>query len=138
MCLPQGVCSALPFTCRNWQWYAQAVPHYAYLLEEPAWAAILAGGHCVPVRLPRPERLIWHKLYSNASRQGAPERADKDLLQAVRLAATLTEQLEVVLGDSLHDAPVALRAHARKRLPAIRRALVSHPQTLEPFEPSLN
>ncbi len=116
------------------EWYAQAVPHYDYLLEEPVWAAILAGGHCVPVRLPRPERLIWHKLYSSASRQGAPEKADKDLLQAVTLAALLAEQQDAVLGDSLRDAPAAVRASARKRLPAIRRALVSHPQTLEQFE----
>ena len=120
------------------QWYAQAIPHYDYLLEAPSWAAVLAGGHCVPVRLPRPERWVWHKLYSSASRQGFPEKADKDLLQAMTLASILTEQDDAVLGDSLRDAPTALRTAARRRLPAIRRALVSHPQTLEQFELSLS
>jgi hypothetical protein len=120
------------------EWYAQAVPHYAYLLEEPSWAAILAGGHCIPVRLPRPERWLWHKLYSSATRKASPEKADKDLLQAVTLAAVMTEHHDETLADSLRDAPPALRAAARKRLPAMRRALVSHPQTLEQFEHCLN
>jgi hypothetical protein len=119
-------------------WHAQAVPHYDYLLEKPTAAAILAGGQCIPVRLPRPERYVWHKLYSSAARQAMPEKADKDLLQAVTLAAILTEHDDAAFGDSLRDAPPALRAAARKRLPAIRRALASHPQTLEQFELSLN
>ena len=119
------------------KWHAQAVPHYDYLLEDPIPAAVLAGGHCIPVRLPRPDRWVWHKLYSSASRQGFPEKADKDLLQAVTLAALLTEQGDEAIGESLDDAPAALRTAARKRLPAIRRALVSHPQTLEQFELSL-
>ena len=116
------------------QWHAQTVPHYDYLLEKPSLAAVLAGGHCVPVRIPQPVRWIWHKLYSSTSRQGFPEKADKDLLQAVTLAAILTEQDDEVISDSLSDAPAALKTAARKRLPALRRALVSHPQTLEQFE----
>jgi hypothetical protein len=119
------------------RWHAQAVPHYDYLLAEPILAAVLAGGHCIPVRLPQPERFIWHKLYSSASRHGSPEKADKDLLQAVTLAALLTEQGDAAIGESLGDAPFALRSAARKRLPAIRRALASHPQTLEQFDLSL-
>jgi hypothetical protein len=105
-----------------------------YLLEKPSLAAVLAGGHCVPVRIPRPERWIWHKLYSSTSRQGSPEKAEKDLLQAVTLAAILTEQDEAVISDSLSDAPAALKTAARKRLPALRMALAPYPQTLEQFE----
>ena len=119
------------------EWFAQAVPHYDYLLEGAREAAVLAGGHCVSVRMPRPERFVWHKLYSSAARQGFAEKADKDLLQAMTLAAILVEQNDEALGDSLRDAPAALRSAARKRRPAIRRALVAHPQTLEQFELSL-
>lgn len=119
------------------EWFAQAVPHYDYLLEGAREAAVLAGGHCVSVRMPRPERFVWHKLYSSAARQGFAEKADKDLLQSVTLAAILIEQNDEALGESLRDAPAALRSAARKRRPAIRRALVAHPQTLEQFESSL-
>ena len=119
-------------------WHAQTVPHYDYLLDEPREAAILAGGHCVPVKLPRPERLVWHKLYSSASRQSFPEKAGKDLLQAVTLAAILAEQQDEVLGDSLHEVPASMATILKTRLPAIRRALAGHPQTLEQFELALS
>ena len=116
------------------QWHAQGVPHFDYLLEKPSLAAVLAGGHCVPVRIPRPERWIWHKLYSSTARRGFPEKADKDLLQAATLAAILTEQDDDVISDALGDVPAALKTAARKRLPALRKALATHPQTLEQFE----
>ena len=38
-------------------WAAQAVPYYDYLLDSPESGALLAGGHCIPVRLPQPARL---------------------------------------------------------------------------------
>ena len=115
-------------------WHAQAIPHYDYLLASPQEAALLAGGHCVPVRLPAPERLVWHKLYSSSSRTGEPEKAAKDLLQAATLAAVLVEQEDQALAESGRDAPSAIRTAARKRLPAVRRALAAHPQALEQIE----
>ena len=118
-------------------WHAQTVPHYDYLLSQPREAAILAGGHCIPVVLPQPERLVWHKLYSSTSRKSFPEKAQKDLLQAVTLAAVLTEQDDEALADSLGDVPAAMKAVLRKQLPAIRRALSGHARTLEMFELAL-
>ncbi len=119
-------------------WHAQTVPHYDYLLEQPRQAAVLAGGHSIPVLLPRPERLVWHKLYASASRQSFPEKAEKDLLQAVTLAAILTEQEEEALGDSFVDVPVAMQRTLRRRLPAIRRALGGHEQAKTAFELALS
>jgi hypothetical protein len=115
-------------------WHAQAIPHYDYLLAEAREAAVLAGGHCIPVRLPAPDRLVWHKLYSSASRTGAPEKAAKDVLQAATLAAVLVEHADEPLADTARDAPAAVRLAARKRLPALRKALALHPQTLEQIE----
>ena len=115
-------------------WHAQAVPHYDYLLASTREAALLAGGHCVPVRLPAPERLVWHKLYSSAARTSAPEKAAKDLLQAATLAAILVEQEDEALADSGRDAPAAIRIAVRRRLPAIRKTLDAHPQALEQIE----
>ncbi len=119
------------------EWHAQGVPHYEYLLDHAVEATVLAGGACIAVRLPKPERWVWHKLYSSVSRQGSPEKATKDLLQAVTLAAILIEQNDELLDDSVRQAPAALRAAAKKRLPAIRRALQSHPQALDQFERAL-
>jgi hypothetical protein len=119
------------------RWHAQAIPHYDYLLAGTREGAILAGGHCVPVRLPAPERLVWHKLFSSATRAGAPEKAAKDLIQAVTLAAVLVEQEDQALAESARDAPAAVRLAARKRLPTIRKALHAHPLALEQIESGL-
>lgn len=119
------------------QWHAQTIPFYAYLLHQPRQAALLAGGHCIPVQLAAPERFVWHKLYSSAARKGFPEKAQKDLLQAATLAAVLVEQDDAVLADALSDAPAAMVAVARTRLPALRKTLASHPQTLAQFETAL-
>lgn len=97
------------------QWHAQTIEHYDYLLEDAREAALLAGGHCVPVRLPAVERFIWHKVYSGAMRKNFPEKAAKDLRQAATLAAALAEQDEDVLADSATALPKAMR-----------RAVVSH------------
>ena len=43
-------------------WHAQTIPHFSYLLREPRSAAMLAGGHCISVELPSPERFVWHKM----------------------------------------------------------------------------
>lgn len=91
------------------QWHAQTVEHYDYLLDEPREAALLAGSHCVPVRLPAVERFIWHKLYSAAVRKSFPEKAAKDLRQAATLAAALAWQDEGALAESAGALPKAMR-----------------------------
>lgn len=88
------------------QWAAQGVPHYDYLLDGPEAGAVLAGGHCVPVRLPQAARLVWHKLYSSLHRRGFPEKAAKDLQQALVLAAVLAESDDAgSLSTAFKDAP---------------------------------
>lgn len=119
-------------------WHAQTVPHYDYLLRQPRQAAILAGGHCIPVLLPQPERLVWHKLHSSASRHRFPEKAAKDLLQAVTLAAVLTEQEDESMASSFNEVPALMKQVLRKRLAAARRALNGHASTLEAFERALS
>jgi hypothetical protein len=112
------------------QWHAQAVPFYDYLLRDPRQAAVLAGGHCVPVMLPAPERLLWHKLYASTARSGNAAKAQKDLLQAATLAALLVEQDDAVLPESLAKAPREVRQAARSRLPALEKLMASHEPAL--------
>lgn len=119
-------------------WHAEAVPYFDYLLEQPQPGAVLAGGHCIPLMLPRAERFVWHKLYSSSSRQGFPEKAEKDLIQAATLAAILVEQQDEALVESFAELPTGMQAVVKKRLRALRRALAGHPQTLEQFEMALD
>ena len=89
---------------------AQAVPYYNYLREAPEPAALLAGGHCIPIRLPHAARLVWHKLYSSPQRHGFPEKAAKDQQQALLLAAALAELDSAAWPDAFAAAPVAMTA----------------------------
>ena len=114
-------------------WHAQTIPYYDYLLEDSRQAAILAGGHCIPVVLPNIERMIWHKLYSSTKRTHEPEKAEKDLIQAVTLAAIIVEQDSVILSDSFHQAPKALRAATMAQVPRIQALLTQHPEAREAF-----
>lgn len=119
------------------EWHAKTVPFYDYLLLEPHEAAFLAGGQCVPVNLPAPERFMWHKLFSAASRPGSPEKVRKDLLQAATLAAVLVEQDDASLSQSLVGAPPEVQEAARSCLPALRKLLNAHPQASEAMEMAL-
>jgi hypothetical protein len=114
-------------------WHAQSVPFFAYLLEQPQQAAVLAGGHCVPVTLPSAPRFVWHKLYTSAVRRSFPEKAAKDLLQAATLAAVLVEEQDEDLSEAFNDLPAGMKKPVQTRLPALRRALAGHPQTCEQF-----
>lgn len=116
-------------------WHAQAVPHYDHLLDGARDAVVLAGGHCIPVKLPAPERFVWHKLYSSTARVNDPTKADKDLLQAATLAAVLVERDDADFADAVRELPAALRAAARARLPRLReRWGAVHPEVLAQFE----
>lgn len=115
-------------------WHAQTVPQYDYLLSDPRDAAILATGHCIPVKLPSPERFVWHKLCSSAGRANDPAKAQKDVMQAATLAAVLVEQDLVSFEDAGCEAPAAVLRAARSRLPLLRRHLAAHPQALDQFE----
>ena len=114
-------------------WQAQTIPHYDYLLEGGRAAAMLAGGHCIPVMLPEVTRMIWHKLYSSARRTQDQPKAEKDLVQAVTLAAIICEQDNASLRDSFKHAPEALRKASLSRLRRITKLLADHPQTLDEF-----
>lgn len=110
-------------------WAAQAVPHYDYLLSEPEHAALLAGGHCIPLRLPQAARLIWHKLYAAGQRQGFPEKAAKDRVQAATLAAALTEHAPESLAEAFADAPVEIRRAAHAQRSGLEKLLSAHGET---------
>jgi hypothetical protein len=118
---------------RELEWHARAIPYFDYLLERTHAAAILAGGHCIPVKLPEVTRMIWHKLYSSMRHGKDQARAEKDIAQAVILAAILTEQQGQSLRESFRHAPLDLRKAARSRLPRIDKLLAEHQHVRDEF-----
>ncbi len=122
---PIGRILALP----ELDWAAQAVPHYDYLLDNPEPGALLAGGHCIPVRLPQPARFVWHKFYASTRRSGFPEKAAKDRQQALILAAALNEHDPSALRDAWQAAPAAIREAICPLREQLLAALSAHPET---------
>ncbi len=102
-------------------WHAQTVAHYDYLLEDAREAALLAGTHCVPVRVPAPERFMWHKFYSGLARTSFAEKAAKDIRQGAMLAVALADQDE----DLVVEAAAELPRSMRKVLGAQRKRFLS-------------
>ena len=103
------------------QWSAQTIPYFDYLLADPEQSAVLAGDHCIPVRVPQPARFVWHKLYSSRHRQEFPEKAVKDRQQAATLAQVLHEDDPEVLDEAWRCAPVAMREDLLSWMPASLR-----------------
>ena len=89
-------------------WAAQTIPHFDYLLDDAESAALLAGGHCIPVRLPQASRFFWHKLFSSTKRKGFPEKAAKDRQQAFVLGARLAETESHLLIQAFKSAPAPM------------------------------
>jgi len=112
-------------------WAAQGVPHYDYLLESPEPGALLAGGHCIPIRLPQPGRFVWHKLYASTRRSGFPEKAVKDRQQALTIAAVLSESDPFALGTAWNEAPKAITNAVRPLREMLLHGLAAHPMTQE-------
>jgi len=113
------------------KWVAQAIPHYDYLLADPQPAAMLAGGQCVPVKLPQPARMVWHKLYSSTERRGFPEKAAKDRQQAMTLAAALMGHDSAALKLAFKKAPGKIRQRVATLKKALAAGLEAHPETAE-------
>ena len=82
---------------------------------------------CVPVRLPHPSRMVWHKLYSSTSRTGQREKAAKDRQQAVTLAAILVEEAPDALQRGWRLAPPQVRTKVRALKAVLREELSAHP-----------
>jgi hypothetical protein len=112
-------------------WAAQAVPHYDYLLDAPEPAALLAGGHCVPVRLPQAARMVWHKLYSSTQRTGFREKAVKDRVQSLTLGAVLADEEPGALETAFATAPREMARPVRSLYDLLAKEAAAHPSLVD-------
>lgn len=119
------------------QWAAQGIPFFEYVLEHPVRGAVLAGGHCIPVGLPRVARYVWHKLYSSTQRAGFPAKALKDRRQALTLGAVLVEKFPSDLDEALEEAPRSMVKPVKALLPALVKEASEHPELIEMLESTL-
>jgi hypothetical protein len=113
------------------KWHAKAVPYFDYLLEESELGAVLAGVQCIPVRLPRPARMVWHKLYSSAQRVGEREKAARDRQQALTLAAVLAEGQPAMLEAGARAMSKKMRSRVAALKTIILRQLTAHKQAAD-------
>lgn len=120
------------------KWHAQTVPHYDYLLHDPAPANMLAGGHCIAIHLPDALRMAWHKLYSSTRRHADRAKAEKDLWQAAVLLAAQVERDAVDLRASFEEAPQEVQKAAMKSRSALDHLLVGHPQARDEVHHALS
>lgn len=113
------------------EWMAQAIPHYDYLLADAERGAMLAGGHCIPVRLPQAVRFVWHKLYASTQRQGSPEKAAKDQQQALVLGAVLAGIDSHELKTAFEAAPKPMLAPVKPLLNQLAGKAEAHPALVD-------
>lgn len=113
------------------EWVAQAIPHYDYLLANAERGAMLAGGHCIPLRLPQAARFVWHKLYASTQRQGSPEKAAKDRQQGLVLGAVLAANDGDELRNAFAAAPKAMLAPVKPLLEQLAGKAEAHPALVE-------
>ncbi len=128
--LVHGDIDGRPIAVPELAWSAQGVPFYDYLLEGAQVGALLAGGHCIPVRLPNAARLAVHKLYSSAARRGFPEKAEKDRRQALTLIAAIAES------DDTEELIAAFRAAPAKMLAKVKTRRAQLAEALSAHEPA--
>lgn len=81
---------------------------------------MLGRSSVVPVHVPRPERLAWHKMLISELRARTSDKRLKDLEQAAVLFAVLAEREPSALGDAFRDLPSSVR---RKTKTAARTVL---------------
>lgn len=108
-------------------WIPHTAPGYDYLLDTPESAAILAGGHCVPVLLPSAARLVWYTLFECASVTDS-DRCMSARALALALAAALIEQDPWTLLTAWEKAPPEVTAPIRSMRPSIVNEASAHPE----------
>jgi hypothetical protein len=111
--------------------HATALPHLGYLLEAPIDAVVLGREGVVPVRVPRPERLAWHKLAISQIRAATSDKRGKDLAQASVLVAALAEEAPDALTEAFRELPRKLRTTAVGASHSILAELSDHERALD-------
>lgn len=94
--------------------HATALPWLRYITDESYPGLVIGRTAMVPVNLPRPERLAWHKMLVSRIRHETSEKAPKDLEQAATLVAILAEAAPESLVSAFAAVPRGARAKTKE------------------------
>jgi hypothetical protein len=101
--------------------YATGLPFLGYLLEDAAMSVLIGRDRVVPVAVPHAGRFCVHKFALQRLRGQSDEpKREKDMFQAVTLAAILAREQDFSLRDAIDAMNKPLRMRAR---PAAVRAI---------------
>lgn len=100
--------------------HATGLPWLRYLTAETQPGLVIGRSAMVPVNLPRPERLAWHKMLVSQIRDATSDKAPKDLEQAATLVAILAESAPESLAAAFRAVP---RGAREKTLQGAKRVL---------------
>ena len=101
--------------------HAQAVRLLDYLIDDAIDGIVLSPNQVIPVRIPAPERLAVHKLFSSQARRSDRDKAGKDLGQAAVLAAAVEDETPGRIGDAFRRVPSAGKPTVRRGAAAAAR-----------------
>jgi len=90
------------------------LPGLRYLLEEPLPSIVIGRSAVVPVNVPRPERLAWHKMLVTELRHETSEKKSKDVEQAAVLVAVLVEREPDAITRAFREVPASRLAKTKR------------------------
>lgn len=99
---------------RELRTHAMGLPHLRYLVAETVSGLVMGRHSVVPVRIPRAERLAFHKMLVSQLRSDTSDKRAKDIEQASVLVAILAEQAPAALTDAFAALPRATLEKTRR------------------------
>lgn len=94
--------------------HATALPWLRYLVETSMPAVVVGRSTMVPVNVPLPERLAFHKMLVSQLRRETSEKVSKDLEQASTLFAILSEAAPESLEQAFRKVPAKAREKTKR------------------------
>ena len=90
--------------------HATALPFLRYLLADPIDTIVIARECIAPVKVPRSERFVWHKMLVSQLRTASNEKRAKDIQQAAVIFAALAEDAPDALRDAFEELPASAKS----------------------------
>ena len=125
-----------PLSTSPLAWSAITIPDHDYLTTNATRVVMLAGGQCIPVRLPDPAHLVWHQLY--ASTQHSAARADNERHLALSLAAALLAHDPWPLLSAWETPPPTITGPIHPLRETLLTSAAAHPDLQELLADCLN
>jgi hypothetical protein len=111
---------------RDLHGHAKGMPYLRYLLHEPIESIVIGRSAVIPVKVPRPERLAWHKMLVSTLRRRESHKRGKDVAQAAVLVAVLAQREPGALEEAYEAVPRSVRKNVRAASVEVVAELTKH------------